>query len=972
MRGGQLAALGGFAIALVLSAVATPAADLLGRRLRLVRHPVPPGGRQQRSVSYAPGAALGLAALAGLAIAHGLSGPAGGVVVGGVLLFWLGMVDDRARRGPVPGWKWLAVEGIVALLAWGAGAGVHGIASGLAGLALSVIVLVAVANAFTALDTCGGVAAATGAGCAAGLLALGFLVHQELAATLAATALGASLGFLGPTSGRRRMHLGSGGSLLLGFLLAVTALRLRLPTAPITGLVAVLACLVVPLCEAGATLGWRFLAGRPLWRPGADHLAHRLRRLGLHRRGVIAIHAGCALAGGAAAVLSVRAPTPLPGVVLLAGCAAGAGALGFVGVRGRRRLRPARVGLAAVVLTGLVLLAVAGATALAASSRLKAAHADLVRAQSALKGLKLPAAGAALDAAAPQLRRAEDLLSSPLTLAGRIVPGVRNNFAVSLALTRSGSDLVAAGRQGVAVLASVAHGSGRLDLPIHNGVVDLTSFQKAATPAAALRADVARAQQAVDGSPAGFLVGPVRTARASAVGELANARRLAEEARAATVLIPAAFGAGGQQTWVVGAEDNAEQRGRGGYLGSIGVVTATAGQLALGQFTGNQALPGLPAATAAGDLPAEYAATYDRLGALAAWQNLTMSPSFASGGQVLLGMLQRVTGLQATWLVGIDPTGLANLLAVTGPVSVPGIPVPLSSANVVDWALNQLYFAYPSTTQRHDVLSGVAHAVFERILAGSYDPRALAGALAKSIAGDDLTVYSTVPGLEAMLSQVGVGGTVARGPGDYLLVDGQNQSENKMDYYLHRAIDYRADLARDGSEQVVLTVAEHSSAPAGVALPDVVGGARPDLGLAAGVDRTYLGALVPANAVLEGVSVNGATAPDVFDGAQLGKRLLATYVEVPQGGSATLQIRYDVPGVLGPDGYQLTVQNQAMVQPDSLTVHVQLPAGYQISRAQGLADAGGGLLAWSGRLTSSRHLSVSATPTLLAQVASHL
>ena len=964
---------GALVIAAVLSAALVPLADVLGGRLRYVKYRASAEGRRMREVSYASGVALALGALAGLAIAQGLSGAAGGVSVGGALLLVLGLADDRSRTGGVPGWVRLVVGVLVGLLAWGAGAGLHVRSSAGAAFLVSVVLLVAVPNAFAALDVMGGVAAATGAACGASLLALGLVAHQTLEAILAATVLGGCLGFVGLGVRRSRRHLGTGGSLFLGFLVALTALRLQAHAGTTADALAVLACLALPLADTGVLLLPRFLAAHPLWRPGTDHLAHRLSRLGLHRRGIIAVHSAVALAGGVAAVATVQRRSPLPAGLLVAAVVAGAAALAFVRIgepSPPRRVRRAIVGAA---VAAVALLAVSGVTALVAEGELNAARADLLQAESSLKGLHLAAARSALDRAGPQLTHARSLLSSPLTLPGRAVPGLEHNFAVAATLARSGIDLVAAGRQGVVVLGSLASGDGHLELPLANGSLTLAPFVQAARPAATLASDIGRAQRLVQATPSSWLLPAVGSARTQALVQLAKAQQSALDAEAATVLIPAAFGAAGSQTWVIGAEDNAEQRGRSGYMGSIGIATADAGHLSLGHFAATGSLPALPTSTVLTDPPAEYATHYEGLGAYGAWQNLTMSPSFASGADVLLGMLHAAGGLNASGVIGMDPIALARLLAVTGPVSVSGVPVPLTSANVVSWALNQAYFDYPSNIQRHDALSGVAQAVFERILEANIDPRGLATAVGKSLAGDDLTVYSTNPSLERLIDAVGIGGDLSPATGDYLLVVGQNQGENKMDYYARRSISYLGTIQPGGSEQVTLTIREANTASRTEVLPDIVGGARPDLNLGAGVDRTYLSALVPQAAVLEGVTLDGQTTSDVDNLPELGKRVFGTYLEVAPGTTSTVAFRYFLPAAIMGNFYHLTVQNQAMVNPDQLSVRIGVPAGYTIGPWPAAASADpGGDLNWSGRLTAGREIDASVTQTELASILGRL
>ena len=959
------------AIALVLSASLAPLADLIGRRHKLIRHRASGEGRGLGPLSYASGTALGLATLAGLAIANGLAGAAGGVVVGGVAMLWLGVADDRSRRGGVRGWVRLLVETFVALLAYGAGARLPLAPSSLTGLVLSIALLVLLANAFTFLDVMGGVAPATGAACAAGLLALGIAGRQPLEATLAASVLGACLGFTGFKPWRSRKHLGTGASLFLGFLLALTAFRLR-PTPGAGGALAALACLVVPLADIAVVALPRFLTGRSLWRPGADQLAHRLRGLGVHRRGIILTHVGASLTGGGAAVLSVKVRSPLPAAAVLATGVIVGLVLGFVRVGEPAPPRPVRRVLAGIFAVALVLAGVSGVVAVLAERQLNAARGDLLQARSALKDLQLPTATAALNDAQPKLHEANRLLSSPLTLPGRLIPGVTNNFTVATDLTRSGLALVAAGRQGLQVLGTLTITNGHLAAPLVGGALDLSPFSRAAGPAVSLDRDIAQAQRLVTASPPGLLIGAVSRARTQALAELATARQVADEALAATAIIPDAFGGNGPRVWLIGAENNAELRGRGGYIGSLGVVTTTQGHVTLGGFASNARLPALPPSSAISDPPPEYEAHYDTLGAFGAWQNLTMSPSFASGGDVLLSMLQAGVGVHANGLVGVDPIALADLLEATGPVSVPGIPEPLTSANVVDWALNKIYFLYPNDSDRHDVLSGVAQAVFQRVISGSVDPRRLADAIGRSISGNHLTIYSTNPALEALITDVGIGGTLAPAVGNYLLVVGQNQSENKLDYYTQRQVDYQGQVGSDGSEQVTLRITQHSLAPSATALPDVVAGARSDIGLAAGIDRTYLSALVPRGAVLEAVSVDGTSTTDFDNLPELGRRVFGTYVEVGPGASSTVQFRYFLPASVVGHRYQLTVQNQAMVHPDALTVRVLLPDGFTVGGMQGLAGGPGGALTWTGRLTSGRRLSAEVTPGVLDRLASHL
>jgi hypothetical protein len=78
--------------------------------------------------------------------------------------------------------------------------------------------------------------------------------------------------------------------------------------------------------------------------------------------------------------------------------------------------------------------------------------------------------------------------------------------------------------------------------------------------AAALDAEIAEAQRLGAASPSTWLLPTVQSARTQVLVHLGKAGRAAQDARAARVVIPAAFGASGAQT-CIGAENLAEQRG---------------------------------------------------------------------------------------------------------------------------------------------------------------------------------------------------------------------------------------------------------------------------------------------------------------------------------------------------------------------------------------------------------------------------
>jgi UDP-GlcNAc:undecaprenyl-phosphate GlcNAc-1-phosphate transferase len=136
---------------------------------------------------------------------------------------------------------------------------------------------------------------------------LAYLHGQTLVTTLAASVLGAAAGFLRWNFKPAKIFMGDGGAMLLGFLMATLALKLRLDHA------SSLATCLAPVLILGATIFDTTLVTisrtrrglLPFATPGKDHSAHRLANLGLGQRGaVLTIYLVGALSGGAAILVS--------------------------------------------------------------------------------------------------------------------------------------------------------------------------------------------------------------------------------------------------------------------------------------------------------------------------------------------------------------------------------------------------------------------------------------------------------------------------------------------------------------------------------------------------------------------------------------------------------------------------------------------------------------------------------------------
>nr|WP_202454935.1 MraY family glycosyltransferase [Streptomyces sp. SID8367] len=215
----------------------------------------------------AVGAATGLAPLGSAAATLLLA--AGAVAV-------LGLLHDLRPMG---------ARARVIVQAGAATAVVHGTQLGLVTGALAVLWIVFVTNAFQLLDHSDGAVGTVGV-----VTALGLCLCAPGAPVLVLAVFAASLtGFLMHNWHPARVVLGDSGALFTGFLLAGAALVVTDGSAAPAAPAALFALTAVAATDTVLVTVSRRRAGRGLLRGGTDHIAHRLRRLGLTARGVAVV-----------------------------------------------------------------------------------------------------------------------------------------------------------------------------------------------------------------------------------------------------------------------------------------------------------------------------------------------------------------------------------------------------------------------------------------------------------------------------------------------------------------------------------------------------------------------------------------------------------------------------------------------------------------------------------------------------------
>lgn len=236
-----------------------------------------------------------------------------GILAGATLVLLVGTLDDRGLlHHQLKLFLAMPLAGLI-VLASGIRAQVFssirpGPLGSLVDAAVTVFWITGITAAFSILDYMDGVCAGIAAVAALFLAILAILNGQALVSTLAAAVVGAALGFLRWNFSPAKIFMGDGGAMLLGFLVATLALKLRVSAAsPNAAWIAPIFILAVPIFDTTLVSVSRVRRGLlPFASPGKDHTGHRLANSGLGTRASVLIMYAIAAGFGLLAILSTR------------------------------------------------------------------------------------------------------------------------------------------------------------------------------------------------------------------------------------------------------------------------------------------------------------------------------------------------------------------------------------------------------------------------------------------------------------------------------------------------------------------------------------------------------------------------------------------------------------------------------------------------------------------------------------------
>jgi hypothetical protein len=580
---------------------------------------------------------------------------------------------------------------------------------------------------------------------------------------------------------------------------------------------------------------------------------------------------------------------------------------------------------------------------------LAAAALPLLQARAATEAARAELDAVAPDAALPHLERAEArfrlgrvLLRNPVTLGARLVPGLSQNVQTAGALAAAGELTAGAARRVTGELEALG---GPAALMPRDEAVPIEPVAALAPVLRAAADDLAEAEELAGGAPVIALAPQLADARLELLGELEAARPPVEAAAGLAEVLPGFLGAQEPRRYLLAASNPAELRGSGGLIGSHTVLEIEDGRLAFGEFEPTPDVE--PVSPLELEPPnADYAARYDRFGSAGFFLNINMTPDFPSAGLAAVRLYEHVYGERLDGVILADPHIFAALLQAGGPLEVPGGRT-LAADDVVAYVASEAYEDFDSNEERKRVLGAVAAGAVQRLLVAGTDgdPAAMVRALARAAGDGHLLVYAADPAVQHAFEAAGLAGALPAGTeGDVLSVALNNTSNNKVDFWLERAVRYDVRLEPDGAAHGEVEVDLRNGAPTDGYSSHVLG---PNAdGLEAGDARPLLSLFCGAGCETRGLRVDGVEHDAVVE-EELGLPVHTVQERLPSGGTLTVAAERELAaGWLAHSHdeagwYRLTLDPQTGIRPAEVALSITIPEGFEAVRATpGLAVDG--------------------------------
>ena len=394
------------------------------------------------------------------------------------------------------------------------------------------------------------------------------------------------------------------------------------------------------------------------------------------------------------------------------------------------------------------------------------------------------------DRANEKLRQAHGLAegSLPLKLI-RPVPFVGRHVAVVRDMTRVGAEIGAIGDRAAHAIQT------QLDASVSGPEARVALLDTVVTEVARARAGLGR----IHLRDHRFVLSPLSGARRRVANGLVSAQSRLDEAGKMAGGIRRMFV--GPQATLVLAANNAEMRA-GGMPLSAGTIATHDGQIeARGFFQTSFMFLKEPVA-----VPKEFASLYYPELVAQEWRSTAVSPNWPLIAPIYQRMSEGTATGRVQNVISVDALALRAVLQATGPVEFEG--VRYDAGNILQEVLNENYLRFGTgdlTIQlnRAALQGRLAKAVFEALNARPLKLGKLVSSLSTAAKGRHLLAWSSDPDLNLVWQRAGMDGRLNP---HALMVNLQNWSGNKLDWYIKPRAAVRTLWVRKGQRRVEVAV----------------------------------------------------------------------------------------------------------------------------------------------------------------------
>ena len=598
---------------------------------------------------------------------------------------------------------------------------------------------------------------------------------------------------------------------------------------------------------------------------------------------------------------------------------------------------------------------------------LSGAEQGLTAARLAVDRAGLEATGADLIGARSQLSQARDHLAradahyqaDPLLQLARRLPGpgeqvraVGDFIDIGESLTGIGMEAVTLGELAVAVREDAAATdpvSQRASRLVDQAAPSVRRME-------ALGADLARQR---DDLGDGDLAGPLAAARTRLDIELPALLARIDQLSRGHALLPRLFALNGERSYLVFALNNGELLPGGGLVTAGGVLTVADGKPGRVDFTDStrwkqswEAQGGAyiePPGPLKRYLLRDY--TWNLL--VSAW-----SPDFPTWSAQALDFYEKVHGRQQVdGMVAMDLVVLETLLKVTGPktIEVDGQgPVTFTNTNAVLELERLTRQPWEQGEDRKSVIGDLAQVIIDDLQKLPGDRWAEAATLLRNLAAQrHIQVRSFEPEEQDFISDMGWGGELAPGSGDFLHLSEASVNSTKLNLIVKPEGTYSVDIDGEGIVHHALRLTYHNP------LPEWQQNKDPKLVkqlMLGGLYGGYLRVFGPPGMAGFAARVNGEQRAVEDRGVEAGLPWAGIYVPVASGQTAAVEFDWltIAPGSEGE--YRLAIHKQ----PGTTGVCVALSVGFSgVPAASTIVD--GGYRDAAGRICLSTDVVVTAS-----------